>query len=78
MACPSGNNGAIDLTVTGGIAPYIFTWSNGASTEDLSSLTAGNYSVSVTDANGCTASTSATVTQPAALVLTTSSTPASC
>ncbi|NBQ10459.1 MAG: adhesin, partial [Betaproteobacteria bacterium] len=78
VACPSGNNGAIDLTVTGGIAPYIFTWSNSASTEDLSSLTAGNYSVSVTDANGCTANANVTITQPTLLTTSASSTNVTC
>ncbi len=50
------NSGAIDLTVSGGMSPYTFDWSNGASTEDISDLTVGVYTVSITDANGCTSS----------------------
>ncbi len=47
------NNGYIDLTLTGGSnPPFTFMWSNGATTEDIYSLTAGNYSVIITDANG--------------------------
>jgi subtilisin-like proprotein convertase family protein len=52
-----GNHqGGINLTVSGGIAPITYQWSNAAITEDLSGLAAGNYSYTVTDANGCTVS----------------------
>lgn len=49
------SDGGINLTITGGSSPYAFNWSNGAATEDLSDVLAGNYTVTVTDANGCTA-----------------------
>ena len=58
----AGNDGAIDISLTGGLTPYsAFLWSNGATTEDLSGLTTGTYTVVATDANGCTGTESFTV-----------------
>ena len=64
--CFNGNNGIVDLSVVGGTAPYSYNWSNGFTTQDINSLTAGYYSVLVTDANGCTAFIGDTVLQPLA------------
>ena len=52
------NNGAIDLTVTGGVGALTYAWTGPggftATTEDITALAAGNYDVTITDANGCT------------------------
>ena len=53
-AAPLLDNGAIDLTVAGGVTNYSYLWSNGPTSQDISNLTQGTYSVHVTDANGCT------------------------
>ena len=64
--CFNGNTGAVNLTVSGGTAPYSFGWSSGQRFQNINGLIAGIYSVTVNDANGCTAGATATVTQPAA------------
>ncbi|MBI4648016.1 MAG: T9SS type A sorting domain-containing protein, partial [Bacteroidia bacterium] len=79
VTCNGINDGFADLTVTGGTLPYGFFWSyNGATTEDNDSLPAGIYNVTVTDANGCQAIGSATVTQPTALTISSVVTDVSC
>ncbi len=45
--------GSIDLTISGGVTPYNFNWSNGETTEDINDLSAGVYDCVITDANGC-------------------------
>ena len=54
-------NGAVTLTVTGGATPYTFIWNNGATTQNLSNLSGGNYRVTITTADGCRATSSAIV-----------------
>ncbi len=52
--CLTGaNDGAIDITVTGGVEPYSFEWSNGATTGDINMIGVGTYMLTVTDVNGC-------------------------
>ncbi|HEX2616329.1 MAG TPA: SprB repeat-containing protein, partial [Flavobacteriales bacterium] len=59
--CDTDANGAIDLTVNGGVQPYTFAWSNGASTEDVSGLASDTYSVQITDDAGCVTNASGSV-----------------
>jgi len=48
-----GDNGLIDVEVVGGVEPYIFDWSNGSNLEDQENIPAGEYTLTVIDANGC-------------------------
>ena len=60
VSCNGGSNGSVNVSATGGTAPY-------SGDVAYTNLSAGNYSYTVTDANGCTASTSATITEPTAV-----------
>ena len=62
--CYNENNGSIDLTVEGGLAPFTFLWNNGLTTEDITGIGAGNYTVTITDANGCSITKNISINQP--------------
>ncbi len=66
VLCVGGINGTISLTIDGGTAPYTFDWSNGMSTQNISSLAEGTYNVSVSDSKGCAATTEVTINEPTA------------
>ena len=79
ISCFGGNNGSIDISVSGGTPFYSYLWSNGSTSEDISSLTAGLYSVVVNDSNGCSSNFySYIVTEPAQIQNTAVVTPVSC
>ncbi len=66
--CYGDTTGAINLIPSGGTPPFTFSWSNGATTEDISNVVAGVYSVTLTDSRNCVWVDSAEITQPAPLV----------
>jgi gliding motility-associated-like protein len=69
VLCNGGNNGTASVAAAGGTPSYTYLWSNGQTLSSVTGLTAGNYSVIVTDANGCTSVSSMTITQPQPITL---------
>lgn len=68
LDCNIANSGAINLLVAGGSTPFTYNWSNGATTEDLVNIPAGNYLVTVIDANGCSKQVQYNINRPPPLV----------
>ena len=64
------SRGKAKVVATGGIGPYAYLWSNGATTDSLVNLPSGTYRVTVTDKNGCQKFGAATITEPPSMELT--------
>ena len=77
-SCNGNNDGSIDITPQGGTNPYTFAWSNGDITEDLTNISAGQYIVTVTDANNCTLIDSIIISEPDSVFATYSQSDVSC
>ncbi|MDO8992148.1 MAG: SprB repeat-containing protein, partial [Daejeonella sp.] len=77
--CFGESTGTINLTISGGTAPYTYSWNSGQSSEDLNGLSAGTYIISVLDSIGCTATDTILISQPlAALTLSSTQTNINC
>src|SRR5690554_1087927 len=77
-SCNGSNDGYASVAANGGTAPYSYAWSNSVNTIQNGNLVKGTYNVTITDAKGCTASTIATITDPAVLIASSTSTDVSC
>ncbi len=69
ISCFGANDGQLCAVPSGGTIPYTYLWSNAMNTSCIPNLTAGIYTVTVYDINGCSATNTATVTQPAPLII---------
>ena len=78
VTCGGGTTGTINITPTGGTSPYTYDWGGGITTQNRTSLAAGTYTVTVTDAKGCTKTVMQTITQPLVLALSLTKTDVSC
>jgi hypothetical protein len=71
VLCNGQATGTATVTPSGGTAPYTYAWSNGATSQTANNLSSGIYTVTVTDANGCTDQMSVTINQPQSSLVTT-------
>ena len=80
VLCAGQSNGSATVTASGGTAPYTYSWNTTPvqTTDTATNLTAGNYTVSVTDAAGCLITADVTITQPTPVILTTAKTDILC
>jgi hypothetical protein len=78
VSCNGGSDGSVSTAVSGGTPSYTYAWSTGVLTSGISGRTAGTYSVTVTDANGCTGTISVVVGQPTLLIASASATAIVC
>ncbi|MBN8703748.1 MAG: gliding motility-associated C-terminal domain-containing protein [Bacteroidetes bacterium] len=78
VSCNGGSNGSAVASITGGTFPFSYTWSNNVFTQANNNLTAGTYTVTIRDANGCSSQTSVTITQPSAISATLSAVSSIC
>jgi gliding motility-associated-like protein len=80
VTCNGGSNGMASVKVSGGTAPYTYAWNTNPvqTTDSIKNLKAGNYSVLITDKNGCSNTFALNVRQPASIVATTSTVASGC
>ncbi|MFY7910334.1 MAG: PKD-like domain-containing protein, partial [Emticicia sp.] len=80
LTCNANNSGSISLTANGGTSPYQYSinGTNFQSNNVFSTLTAGNYTLTIRDATGCTTTVTTSITQPAILTLTPTSNNLTC
>lgn len=77
-SCNNGCNGSITSNVSGGTPAYTYNWSTGSTLTTVNGLCVGNYSLTVTDSRGCTKTSTAAITNPPPIVITTTAVPVSC
>jgi hypothetical protein len=78
VSCNGNNDGSIDINPSGGMAPYTYSWSNGATTQDIDSLVAGTYTVTVTDAAAANQTGVYTIVQNSDLTISGNALPVTC
>jgi hypothetical protein len=70
ISCNSLCDGEINSNTSGGVSPYSYSWTNSQTTANILNLCAGNYTLTVTDTNGCTENISTTINEPSPITIT--------
>jgi len=78
VSCYGGSNGSIDLSISGGTGPFNFLWNTSDTTEDITNLSFGIYTYTITDDNGCIFSDTVSINQPSPLNASTVTTNVAC
>jgi uncharacterized repeat protein (TIGR01451 family) len=78
VTCFGSCNGSAYASASGGVPPYSYVWSNSSTSSTLAGVCAGNYPITVTDANGCTVTSSVNISQPAPATVSVNTTNATC
>ena len=68
ITCFGGNDGSIEITVSGGVVPYQYKWNTGRTSSGIYGIAAGEYTVFVWDSTGCTATREIRVEEPAEII----------
>lgn len=70
VSCNGGSNGSATVAIVGGVPVFVYAWSNGQTNATSTGLASGTYTVTITDGNTCSMSSSVVITQPTALAIT--------
>jgi len=78
VSCYNSTDGSVSSAVTGGVGPFTYSWNNGSSADNISGLGAGDYSVMVTDANGCVENDNISLSEPTKVAISATNTEILC
>ncbi len=78
VSCAGGNDGSIEVSVNGSTGPYSYLWNTGDNTHSIENLSAGVYTLEITDSNECTETVEFEIVEPLPLLISSIVTPISC